>query len=80
MRSGVGAARAALLESFLCLIDRLVRLKDRLKLEKLKHLEHVTRHTGELQIATVVAQLLDLADEDTPSGRADVRNGGFGRA
>jgi hypothetical protein len=43
-----------------------------MELQQLENLVDVAHHSGQLEVATVVADILDLADEDAPPGGADV--------
>ena len=60
-------AGAALGKSPSGLIDRRVRLQNRLELEELEHLEHIAHHASQLEVAGVVSDFFDFADEDTPA-------------
>src|SRR5512132_1468319 len=52
------------------------RLEDVLELEEVEDFADVRDHAGEFQIAAVLADLADLADEDSPAGAGNVLHAG----
>src|SRR5262245_49667313 len=83
--SGTATRRAhdlALVTHRLCLEggdgigDRVMRFDDVSETQEVEHVTHVRTHAGDLQTALILADVLDLADEHTPSSGADVTDFG----